>query len=63
MLWAVRIPVGHLIARFIGGQYVMAAISVSFVFGMVCMLFFLRSHRWRQICLLAKRTCAEPQNR
>jgi len=54
MLWAVRIPVGHLIARFIGGQYVMAAIPVSFVFGMVCMLFFLRSHRWKEVCRLAK---------
>ena len=54
MLWAVRIPTGHLIANFIGGQYVMAAIPVSFVFGMVCMLFFLRSHRWKEVCRLAK---------
>ena len=54
MLWAVRIPVGHLIANFIGGQYVMAAIPVSFVFGMTCMLFFLRSRRWKEVCRLAK---------
>lgn len=54
MLWGVRIPVGHLIANFIGGQYVMAAIPVSFVFGMVCMLFFLRSYRWKEVCRLAK---------
>jgi len=24
------------------------------VFGMVCMLFFLRSHRWKEVCRLAK---------
>ena len=54
MLWVVRIPVGHLIARVIGGRYVMAAISVSFVFGMAAMLLFLRSRRWREICRLAR---------
>ncbi|MBP3427552.1 MAG: MATE family efflux transporter [Clostridia bacterium] len=54
MLWAVRIPVGHLIARFVGGYYVSFAISVSFMFGMVCMLFFLRSRRWREIGRLAR---------
>ena len=37
-----------------GGQYVMAAIPVSFVFGMTCMLFFLRSKRWKEVCRLAK---------
>ncbi|MBP3655168.1 MAG: MATE family efflux transporter [Clostridia bacterium] len=54
MLWAVRIPVGHLIANVFGGYYVSAAISVSFVFGMLCMLAFLRSARWREIGRLAR---------
>ena len=54
MLWVVRIPVGHLIARTIGGQYVMAAISISFLFGLACMLLFFRSHRWREVRMLAQ---------
>ncbi|MDD6143115.1 MAG: MATE family efflux transporter [bacterium] len=54
MLWVVRIPVAHLIARVVDGTWVMAAVSISFVFGMVCMLFFFRSHRWREVRNLAK---------
>lgn len=54
MLWVVRIPVAHLIARTAGGTWVMAAVSVSFVFGMVCMLFFFRGHKWRQVRQLAE---------
>jgi len=50
----VRIPVAHLIARVVDGTWVMAAVSISFVFGMVCMLFFFRSHRWREVHNLAK---------
>ena len=53
MLWVVRIPVAHLIARVVDGTWVMAAVSISFVFGMVCMLFFFRSHRWREVRNLA----------
>ncbi len=54
MLWVVRIPVAHLIARVVDGTWVMVAVSISFVFGMVCMLFFFRSHRWREVRNLAK---------
>ena len=53
MLWVVRIPVAHLIARVVDGTWVMAAVSISFVFGMVSMLFFFRGHRWREVCRMA----------
>lgn len=53
MLWAVRIPSAYLIAAFIDGTLVMAAIPLSFVFGMTCMLFFYRSKRWKEIKRLA----------
>ena len=59
MLWGVRIPVGHLIANVFGGYYVSAAISVSFIFGLTCMLIYLRGHRWREIGMLAKRQAME----
>lgn len=52
-LWVVRIPVAHLIARTAGGTWVMAAVSISFLFGMVSMLFFFRSHKWKQVRHLA----------
>jgi len=48
-LWGVRIPAAHLIARFIGGRYVVAAIPISFVFGLLCMLLFFRSRRWKAV--------------
>ena len=54
MLWVVRIPVGHLIARFIDGRYVMAAIPVSFIFGISCMLLFFRSRKWQEVRMRAK---------
>lgn len=50
LLWAVRIPVGYLIHWFIDGRYVNASISVSFAFGMVCMLAFFFTKRWKNIC-------------
>ena len=53
MLWAVRIPSAYLIAYFIDGLYIMAAVPISFVFGLICMLFFYRSKRWKQILYLA----------
>lgn len=49
MLWAVRIPCAHLIAAFINGQYIMACFPVSFLFGMVCMLFYFRTKNWKDI--------------
>ncbi|MBO5278117.1 MAG: MATE family efflux transporter [Lachnospiraceae bacterium] len=49
MLWAVRIPCGYLIAYFIDGQYVMACLPVSFLFGMFCMLSYFLTRRWKNI--------------
>lgn len=53
MLWAIRIPSAYLIAHFIGGTWIMAAIPISFAFGLTSMLFFYRSKRWRKIVQLA----------
>ncbi|MCR4938611.1 MAG: MATE family efflux transporter [Treponemataceae bacterium] len=49
MLWAVRLPAAFLIKQYIGGTYIMAGISISFIFGMICMLFFYRSKKWKEI--------------
>ncbi|MDO4295853.1 MAG: MATE family efflux transporter [bacterium] len=54
MLWAVRIPAAHLIAHFIGGEYLMAALPISFVFGMLAMMTFFWSHKWQEIKSFAK---------
>ncbi len=54
MLFFVRIPSAYLIARFIGGQYIMAAIPISFIYAMICMLMFFFSRRWKEVCQLAK---------
>lgn len=55
MLWAVRIPTAHLIARFIGGTYIMACFPISFTFGMLAMLAYFLTARWKKIRLLASR--------
>ena len=52
-LWAFRIPLGNLILHFFDGRYAIAAIPISFGFGLVSMLFFYRSHRWKEVCLRA----------
>ena len=49
MLWAVRIPIAYFIAYFIDGTYVMAAIPISFFFGMITMLCFYKTKKWRSI--------------
>ncbi|MBQ7918770.1 MAG: MATE family efflux transporter [Lachnospiraceae bacterium] len=54
MLWAVRIPVAHLINRFIDGRYIMACLPISFGFGMICMLCYYRTGHWRSLMKLAK---------
>lgn len=54
MLWAVRIPVAHLINRFIDGRYIMACLPISFAFGMICMLCYYRTKHWRGLMKLAK---------
>lgn len=53
-LWAVRIPVAHLIVRFFEGIYVIAAVPISFLFGMICMLCFFGTRHWKEILKLAK---------
>ncbi|MBQ2802933.1 MAG: MATE family efflux transporter [Lachnospiraceae bacterium] len=54
MLWVVRIPVAYLIAHFIDGQYIMACLPISFAFGMICMLAYYLTPKWKNICKLAK---------
>lgn len=49
MLWAVRIPSAHLIARYIDGNYLMACYPISFIFGMAVMFSFFLTKRWKNI--------------
>lgn len=53
MLWAVRIPCAYLIAYFINGKYVMASLPISFAFGMICMLSYFFSKKWKEIGRMA----------
>lgn len=53
MLWAVRIPSAHLIANFIDGTYIMACFPISFAFGMIAMLAYYKTKRWKEIKRLA----------
>lgn len=53
MLWAVRIPTAHLIARYIDSTYIMASFSISFVFGMCTMFTYFLTKRWKEIRNLA----------
>ena len=54
ILWVVRIPLAVIISLFLDGTWVMTAIPVSFVVGMVLMLLFFRSRRWRETRELAR---------
>lgn len=54
MLWAVRIPTAYFIARFIDGGYIMACFPISFTFGMICMLAFFLTKKWKNIRDLAE---------
>lgn len=50
MLWAVRIPSAYLIHRFFDGTYVMVSVSISFCFGLLCMVgYCLFSPSWREL--------------
>lgn len=49
MLWVVRIPIAHLIARFFDGRYVLVAVPISLVCGLAAMLFFFRSRLWKEV--------------
>ena len=54
MLWAVRIPATWLICTFGNGINLVYAFPISFVFGMLAMLMFFFTHRWKEIRTLAK---------
>lgn len=54
MLWAVRIPTAIFIARFIDGKLVMASVPVSFCFGMLCMLAYFLTKKWKDVCRQAE---------
>ena len=49
MLWAVRIPAGYFINCFIDGGYIIACFPISFTFGMLCMLAFFFTKKWKQM--------------
>ncbi len=54
VLWVVRIPLAIVISTFFDGTWVMTAIPVSFVVGMIAMLCFFLSHRWKETVALAR---------
>lgn len=56
MLWAIRIPTAWLIARFINGNYIMACYPISFIFGMICMLAYFRTKKWKNAFRTQNRT-------
>ena len=55
MLWVVRIPGAYLIGRFIDGNYIMACFPISFTFGMLCMLAYFFSKKWKKILRLGEK--------
>lgn len=58
ILWAIRIPSAWLLAAVGLGGYAMAGISLSFVAGMVAMLPFYRTRRWKNICRQCEKNAA-----
>lgn len=50
MLWAVRIPTAMFISNFIDGKLVMASVPISFCFGMLSMLAFFLTKKWKAVC-------------
>lgn len=59
MLWAVRIPSAYLIGVFWDGKYIMACFPISFTFGMICMLAYFLTGRWKKIRMLAAQETAQ----
>ncbi len=51
-LWAVRIPSGYLVAHFIGGTYCVACYPISYIFGMLCMMAFFLTPKWKNLKVL-----------
>ena len=58
ILWAIRIPSAWLLAAVGLGGYAMAGISLSFVAGMVVMLPFYCTRRWKNICRQCEKNAA-----
>ena len=54
MLWAVRIPVTWLICTFGNGIDLVYSYPISFACGMLAMLMFFFTHRWKEIRMLAQ---------
>ena len=54
LLWCVRIPGAYLLDWLGYGGWAMAGVPLSFVVGMIAMLFFFRTNRWRQVCAMGK---------
>ena len=54
ILWGVRIPVAYLLSRLGYGGYAMASVPLSFLAGMILMLFYFRTKHWAKLCALAK---------
>lgn len=54
MLWAVRIPVTWLICTFGNGTDLVYSYPISFACGMLAMLMFYFTHRWKEIRMLAR---------
>ena len=59
VLWVVRIPVALIISLFFDGGWVMAAVPASFVTGLVLMLCFFLSRRWKETRALAREMAAQ----
>lgn len=49
LLWGVRIPSSYLLAWLGYGGYAMAGVPLSFVAGLLAMLFYYKSHAWADI--------------
>ncbi len=54
ILWGVRIPVAYLLSQIGYGGYAMASVPLSFLSGMILMLFYFRTKRWAELRALAK---------
>lgn len=49
MLWAVRVPAAFLVDALGGGPYIIASYPISYVFGMIAMIFFFKTRSWKRL--------------
>lgn len=54
MLWAVRLPLTWLICTYGEGTNLIYSYPISFIFGMLAMLMFFFTHRWKEIRMLGR---------